>query len=314
MEKISHAFIKHTMDVLEPFFQPKEAVRNEYENNYYDDFIDLFAYSKLRSLLKAKIRKELFKTAEESFNIDIRCCSGLLTFAGGQVGEYIWEYVAGSELPLGDTPFWVDRCYLQGSQMYSTDDLLDYYLSDEQYLYATVPENPPTTFAEWAELPEFKTAITDIQGWFKKEYGTEMACALIADAKNVLDCCANEEINIDYFLQINAGIVPFLKFVKSQRQVLAKNDKPIARFALKLIGELKWPNHYFPFELTGIVNGYTENLFWTISSMGTSYDSTIFPEGISFRYELALMAIDFFIIYLDQKYQYLPDSVRELYL
>lgn len=327
-EKVTEDVVRKMIKFLAPFYKKEDFVQNEVEYTGYGyacNETELFIYSKLRTLLLGKLSQSIFggnitswvsfgdgPDSKSSFGEDIQLNNNLLTWRGCTLYEAMAEFFyENSGFPSGGPFFWKDSFALFGGQITEPEDLLDFYLTDLDYLDAD-HDVKCTTLEEYSKVDGYSSAIESIKGWWKKPYQEEMTLALIKDVYSVLGSMSDQEEFMDYCIQCNVAIVPFLNFFK--KAPTDAFDKKVVRLAKKMIKELETPNLYFPWCLQGLQSGYTKNLFFNITATGQAYDSTLWAECISLKAEIAFYTLDFLLAYLDMKYDYLPKEIKSYYL
>lgn len=318
-KKVTAELIERIVKILSPFYTKKELVPNELEYNGYSysmEDTELFIYSKLRSLFLGKLLQEIFGkeeiVARHYLMDEVQVNNNLLLYQGRTSTEAICEFFYEQEgFPSGEPFFWKDSFALFGSQISEENDLLDFYLTDLDYLQVEHSTVKCSTLEEYSKVGGYASAIESIKGWWKEPYQDEMALALIENVYSVLEDMSCEETQMDYNIQLNVAIVPFLE--RFHHMPENTFDKKVVRLAKKMIKELETPNMYFPWCLTGMQSGYTKNYFFNITTMGQSYDSTLWADCISLKAEMAFYTLDYLLAYLDMKYDYLPKEMKSYY-
>lgn len=313
--KYDESFIEKIVEVCGPFFKNRRfpLVPDVLEPAYYSQYCpdEVLVYTKLRSLILAKIRQTLFGLRPK-FYTEITSQGGVLMYEGAPASEEVAQFVWDERysFPATGSYFWVDDFLIDGEDIPDEESIYDCYLTEGTSI--EVDFKGCQSLKEMKKRKGGKAFCKDVAAWYKEPYQDEMAEATAELIRVILSESCYETCNMKYQINVNVAIVPFFKWCKKNHKAY-HNDEGV-RLAIALIECLKYPCYLMHTSVCGDSYGFTKNLFWNLMCYGYEEDAELIRDNIRLRCEIAFMVIDQLLACLDMKYDFLPANVKDLYL
>lgn len=318
VSKIDEGFINKMIALCDPFFpkgkDSKPLVPDYLEPEYYNqyDHKELMVYVKLRDMVLSKLWSELYGTKAKYFN-NVSVKNGIITYDGSPGYEEAPTFAYEERYDFLETGnfFWQDGFTIEGGEINDEEGLTDFYLSEGTSL--EVNFEGKKTIEEMKTVEGGEAMIHDLMNWWKEPYQKEMVEATAEICIDMLNENCYGETAMNYHIAVNMAIKPFLDWLRKNHRKYKAYQDPVVKFTMKLIQELRYPCYLMSASICNKSWGFTENLFWNLQCYGYEYDAELIKDNMRVRAEIAYKIIDDVLVYLDKKYDFLPEDIKKFY-